>query len=191
MPFGSGQTQRGGGGAASGRAFVASLLISILAVPAAAQNGEKQDSVGEDAIDAVTQPLSDLNLRSRDIPAILLRAENAPYDLANIDGCAALREEVALLEEVLGPDADAPEQETALINRGLNLGGDVLGGMVPFRGLVRRVSGARAEEKRREKAIYAGVARRSFLKGVMAGRECETREQASLRSAHEVLGLEE
>ncbi|GMN03923.1 hypothetical protein [Erythrobacter sp. MTPC3] len=150
----------------------------------------QQDSIGEDAVDAVTQPLTDLNLRSKEIPQVLMAAQTEPYDLAGLEECGALRGEVARLDNVLGPDADQPEERASLLNRGLRTGGNVLGGIIPLRGLVRQVSGARAEEKRWEAAVYAGVARRSFLKGYMAGKFCETAEEASIRSARDVLGMD-
>lgn len=170
--------------------LAASIFLVALSAPAAAQNGEKQDSVGEDVLDAVTQPLSDLNLRSRDIPLLLLRAQDAPYDLEGLSECEGLRKEVGALDEVLGPDADAPATEESLVNKGLKAGGNVLGGLIPFRGLVRQLSGAKAEQARWRAAIYAGVARRSYLKGYMQGRDCKTGEEVSVDSARDVLGLE-
>ncbi|MEO0464842.1 MAG: hypothetical protein AAF127_17100 [Pseudomonadota bacterium] len=167
------------------------VSLAFSAVPAFAQSGERQESVGEDAVDAVTQPLSDLNLRNREIPLILRLAREEPYNLSEVEGCDALRTEVARLNEVLGPDANEPAERAGLVNRGLRAGGDVLGGMIPFRSIVRRVSGARAEQKRWEAAVYAGVARRSFLKGYMAGQGCETAEEATVRSARDILGMPE
>lgn len=175
---------------------IGSLLLAAVAAgmacttPAAAQSGAPQDSVGQEALDAVTQPLSDLGLRSREIPLILLAAQGAPYDLSGMATCDQLRGEIVLLEDTLGPDADAVDAEgKGLVNRGLQAGGELLGDFIPFRGLVRRVSGARAHEARWEAAIYAGVARRSFLKGVLAGRECPTMEEQAVSSARDLLGL--
>ena len=167
-----------------------SIFLAALSAPAAAQNGEKQDSVGEDVLDAVTQPLSDLNLRSKDIPLLLLRAQDAPYDLDGLGECEDLRKEVGALDEVLGPDADAPPSEEGLFNKGLKAGGNVLGGLIPFRGIVRQLSGAKAEQARWRAAIYAGVARRSYLKGFMQGKVCKTEDEVSVESARDVLGLE-
>ena len=166
------------------------LSLSLLASTAAhAQSGAKQDSIGEDAVDAVTQPLSDLNLRSKEIPLILTLAQEEPYNLTEVVGCEAVLGEIARLDSVLGPDANEPAQRKGLVNRGLQVGGDVLGGMIPFRGLVRRISGARAEKKRWEAAVYAGVARRSFLKGYLAGQACEAPREEEPESARDVLGL--
>lgn len=189
MPFGSTRHAVGRQRQGIPHAFAASLILFILANPAVAQSGMQQDSVSEDAVDAVAQPLSDLNLRSKDIPQILLTAQEEPYHLVGVEECSALRTEVARLNDVLGPDADEPQDEAGILNRGLRTGGRILGGMIPFRGLVREISGANAEEKRWGAAVYAGVARRSFLKGFMAAKNCETAEEASVRSARDVLGM--
>lgn len=191
MPFGSTRHAVGRQRHGYPLAFAASLALLAFAGPVSAQTGAQQDSVGEDAVDAVTQPFSDLNLRSKDIPQILLAAQEEPYDLVGMEECSALRTEVARLNDVLGPDADEPADEVGLVNRGLRIGGDIIGGIIPFRGIVRRVSGARAAEKRWEAAVYAGVARRSFLKGYMAGKNCENAEDASIRSARDLLGMQE
>lgn len=171
--------------------FPIAALLALAATPAWAQPGEKGDSVGQDAVDAVSQPLSDLNLRSRDIPPVLLQAQAAPYALGAVSDCAAVRREIAALEEVLGPDADAAPEEDGVLNKGLKVGGSLLGGLIPFRGVVRQISGAAAEENRWEAAIYGGVARRSFLKGYGKGLGCLTGDEEALRSAAEVLGMSE
>lgn len=189
VPFGSSEHRGGKRGSLLLALPVCAALLSIPAA-AAAQSGEKKDSVGADTVDAITQPLSDLNLRKKDIPSILRAAELAPYDLTSIDGCSALSAEIERLEGVLGPDADVPPDEDGIVNKGLKLGGNVLGGLVPFRGLVRQISGANAARARWQAAIYAGVARRSFLKGYRKGLGCINSEPASELSATTVLGLE-
>lgn len=186
VPFGSPE-DRGG----KRRSMLLALAVSaiVTAVPAAAQNGEKRDKIGTDAVDAVTQPLSDLNLRSKEIPLILQLAQAQPYDLDTLTGCPAIRGEIARLDAVLGPDADAPADKDGLVNKGLKLGGNVLGGFIPFRGLIRQLSGANAERARWQSAIYAGVARRSFLKGYAKGQGCLAPIDAAVKSAKAVLGM--
>ncbi|MGB3472549.1 MAG: hypothetical protein WBA51_17175 [Erythrobacter sp.] len=140
-------------------------------------------------MDAVTQPLSDLNLRNRDIPLILTLAQAAPYDISHLKTCDDLRFELSRLDEVLGPDADEARERGGLVNKGLQAGGDFLGGMIPFRGIVRRISGAKAQEARWRLAIYGGVARRSFLKGYLAARPCDNAADDAARSARDILGM--
>lgn len=168
---------------------LAIFALGVAATPANAQNGEKKDSVAADAVDAVTQPLSDLNLRSKDIPIVLTRAQSGPYDLTGLSECSEVRSEIAHLDEVLGPDADAPPEDGGVLNKGLKIGGNVLGGFIPFRALVRQLSGANAQRARWEAAIFAGVARRSFLKGVAFAKQCKTSDEIALKSAENVLKM--
>lgn len=191
MPLGS-QSARYGKCTTRMPAFATSFaaLSLLMAAPAQAQNGERSQSTANEALDAVTQPLSDFNLRSDDIPPILLRAQQVPYDLSAMDSCALLNAEITELNNVLGPDADAPEEEGSLISDGLRIGGNVLGGLIPFRGVVRQLSGANAQEARWKAAIYAGVARRSYIKGYAHGLSCGSTEEEALDSARDVLGIQ-
>ncbi len=167
----------------------ASLLAIALPAAAHAQNGEKRESVGGDVLDAVTSPLDDLNLRSKDIPLVLVNAQTNVYSIQGLSECAAVRAQVARLEEVLGPDADSEQDSDGLINKGLKTGGNMLSGFIPFRGVVRQLSGANARRAKWDAAIYAGIARRSFLKGYMKGKGCLDEEEAAVESAENVLGV--
>ena len=166
---------------ARGFALVAGLaLAASLSSTAQAQSGTRDRSTGADAVDAVTTPLRDLNLRSRDIPAILLLAQQQPYSLTGLTNCDALRSEINAFEAILGPDADTAQKGKSLVETGMSTAGNVLGGFIPFRGVVRQISGAKKEEARWRAAVYAGVARRSFLKGYAAGRECDMSNEADI-----------
>jgi hypothetical protein len=173
----------------------AMLLAAASPTAAAAQNGEKGDTVAEDVLDAVTQPLEDFNLRSKDIPQLLISAQSAPYDLgavSNSDGtgnCQSIQQQVLLLEEVLGADADREPDKEGLANKGLQVGGSLLSGFIPFRGVVRQISGANAQRARMNTAIYAGIARRSYLKGYAQGLGCGTVDEIAVQSAEDLLGL--
>lgn len=169
--------------------LAAMAMALVMSAPAMAQNGEKRDSVGQDAVDAVTQPLSDLNIIAKDIPPILLAAQSDPYGLEGLLECRALRTEIATLEDVLGPDADVAQEEGNLANSALRAGGNFIGGFIPFRGVVRQLSGANERRREMEAAVFSGVARRSFLKGYAMGLGCESREDAAISSAEDVLGL--
>ncbi|WP_156874116.1 hypothetical protein [Sphingorhabdus lutea] len=159
-------------------------------MPAYAYKGQKKGNVGSDAVDAATQPLNDLNLRNKEIPLILLSIGDQPYSAEGLDDCASLYDQIALLDNVLGPDADADSKKTGTINKALKVGGNVLGGFIPFRGVVRQISGANAHRAKMEDAVYAGVTRRSFLKGVAYAKNCATKEEMILQSAHDVLGMD-
>ncbi len=150
------------------------LLLPIAAALAACAAGTSKSSV----VDAATTPLSDLHIVRADIPAALLAARKQPYALPADSGCDALRAEVRALDEVLGPDLDTPATASnpGLIERG----GDVAvgavrnaaEGVVPFRGWVRKLSGAERYARDVAAAIAAGTVRRAFLKGIGAARAC-------------------
>lgn len=167
------------------------VLAAALAVaPADAQSGRKQRSTGGAAIDAATQPLSDLNLRKSEIPPLLIRAQASPYNLTGVTGCDEVRTEIAALERLLGPDADSNEDDSSTVNSALQAGGNVLGGFIPFRGLVRQISGASARQAQWQSAIYAGVARRSYLKGYGKALNCATAREHAVETSAQLLGLE-
>ena len=48
----------------------------------------------------------------------------------------------------------------------------VVNAIIPFRGLVREISGAAPEQRRLNDAIDAGFARRGFLRGIATSRKC-------------------
>lgn len=128
---------------------------------------------------AATTPLNDLNLVSAPIPEVLSSAQKAPYSMAPSATCASLVDEVGALDEVLGPDLDtaATDANPSLIERGSSAAVGAIQksaeGVVPFRGWVRKLSGAERYSRQVAAAIAAGTARRAYLKGVSAGRNCE------------------
>ncbi len=72
---------------------------------------------------------------------------------------------------MLGPDLDLPEEERARISAG-RMAKTVVGSFIPFRGLIREVSGANDHDRQVRAAIQAGLARRGFLKGVGHAKGC-------------------
>jgi hypothetical protein len=153
------------------RRFVA-LLASSLIAAGCASSGDKPLQ------GAVTTPLSDLNLVNAPIPAVLGDAQKAPYALAEPSTCTELKSAVRALDEVLGPDLDTPATEAnpGLIERGGSaLTGAVQNaaeGLIPYRGWVRKLSGAERYSRQVSAAIAAGTVRRAFLKGVAKARGC-------------------
>ena len=49
----------------------------------------------------------------------------------------------------------------------------LVGSIIPFRGLVREVSGAAGDQRKAEAAVRAGLARRAYLKGLGQGKGCK------------------
>lgn len=148
----------------------------ILALTACASNESSKVST------AATTPLADLNLVRSAIPEPLLAAQKQPYQVPADPSCAALAAEVRTLDEVLGPDLDTPPSTTnpGLIERGSDVAGEAATdalqrtaeGIVPFRGWVRKLTGAERHSKQVAAAIAAGTVRRGFLKGLARGHGC-------------------
>ncbi|MGN3974193.1 hypothetical protein [Tsuneonella sp. SYSU-LHT278] len=186
-PFGSSERR---GGKCRSKLLALAVLAALAPLPALAQKAERDEGIGKGAVNAVTQPLTDLNIRTRQIPAVLEKAAMAPYDLPPDRTCANLHGDIGHLDEVLGPDVDDPTDQEGLVSKGLKFGGDILSGFIPFRGVVRELSGANAERARWDTAIHAGSARRSFLKGYAKGIGCASRQETAIQAAEQVLGLD-
>jgi hypothetical protein len=124
------------------------------------------------ATDVATTPLSDLNLRKKGIPQLLIDAERAPYTLAGLNSCPRIARAVSQLNAVLGEDVDVQVQRHGKITPG-GVAQSVLGSFIPFRGVIRELSGANAHDRDVQAAIFAGTARRSFLKGVGQAKGCK------------------
>ena len=129
---------------------------------------------------AVTQPLEDLNIKRKLIPAVLLRAEKDPYRVDDLETCEAIAAEVGRLDDALGPDMDEPPPPRT---RGQSVGQEVgemtLSGIrsattdfIPMRGWVRRLTGAQRHSLKVQRAIRAGAMRRSYLKGIGMQQNC-------------------
>lgn len=128
---------------------------------------EREPSVG----DAVATPASDLNIKKDTIPALLLTAQERPYDLAGLRRCTDLAAAVGELNAVLGPDIDLPVDPKTGLTAG-RVAQAAVGSFIPFRGLIRELSGANEQERKIQVAVQAGFARRAYLKGVGEARGC-------------------
>jgi len=153
------------------------LIGLVVALSACASNDQSRVK------DAAIAPLNDLNLVRADIPTALLHAQKQPYAVPEEATCESLLVEVKELDAVLGPDLDAPASETnpSLMARGSNEAKNAAVGalrsttesVVPFRGWVRKLTGAERYSKKVAAAIAAGTVRRAFLKGLMVPKVCE------------------
>jgi hypothetical protein len=123
-------------------------------------------------MDVAKTPVNDLNVgRDGEIPPLLVKATAQPYTLSGLTKCRQIAGAIQQLDEVLGPDIDLPAEERDRISAG-RVGKWVVASFIPFRGLIREVSGANEQQRRLQSAINAGMARRSFLKGVGLQRGC-------------------
>ena len=131
-------------------------------------------SIGEvrNVGEAVMTPARDLGIRRSEIPPTLLAIDN-PYGHTP-PTCGEVRAELAELNALLGTDHDEERVEEGGKHEktGLRVMASAVGGLVPFRGLVREVSGAKARERELKAAYRKGEVRRGYLRGVEAAREC-------------------
>ncbi len=144
------------------------LLLAALTLTACA-SGEKS------VRDAANAPLQDLNVVRAEIPPLLSAAQKAPYAVPADRSCAALDIDVQALDAALGADLDtAPsDNNPSLIERSA---GDALRSaaqnVIPYRGWVRKLSGAERYSRDVAAAIAAGTVRRAYLKGIAQAGAC-------------------
>ena len=137
------------------------------------------DQLNHESVEgAVTSPLRDLNVMRTKIPEVLLKALADPYARPTRGWkCPALVSMIRPLDSVLGPDIDrVPPGDENLLDRGrataLGAAADLASGAIPFRGWVRRLSGADSHDRLVLSAIVAGDVRRGYLKGLGEARGC-------------------
>lgn len=146
---------------------------AILACPALATAQDRPITNREiGAMDVAKTPVTDLNLSRTEIPALLIEAQQRPYSLQGLGKCPQLVAAVEELDAVLGPDFDLPQVERTRLSKG-RIAQWAVGTFIPFRSLIREVSGANKQEREILAAIQVGLARRGFLKGVGAARGCK------------------
>lgn len=143
------------------------LVVALCsAAPAFAQPAAK---VAEDA--AMT-PVEDVNIKKKEIPPVLLSAADDPYSNEATRNCAQLTTALASLDAVLGPDFDSGTEG----KHGLtptSVAKSVVGSFIPFRGVIREVSGAAGAQRRYDAAVDAGIARRGYLRGIARTKGCK------------------
>lgn len=151
---------------------LALTLAAILVLTACASSSP--DKVAS----AATTPLSDLNVVRADIPEVLRGAAAEPYAQPADVSCPALAASIQALDEVLGPDLDAPtgKGNAGLLERGEDAATGALQrtaeGVIPFRGWIRKLSGAERYARQVTAAITAGGVRRGFLRGLAVAKTC-------------------
>ena len=115
---------------------------------------------------------------------MLLLIKQNPYAQPLKPECAPLLTDIQALDAVLGPDVDVPPppNTSSVADSGSQVVGDAainafrntVENLVPFRGWVRRLSGADQHERDVAAAIAAGMVRRAYLKGLMQASHCLT-----------------
>lgn len=126
--------------------------------------------------EVVSSPLKDFNMTKDKIPLLLEEAKNNPYFIKENSTCESIKEEIEALNLVLPLDIDEKiekdntgEVVTKAAFKALN---NTVQGAIPYRGWIRKISGAEKNEKNVNKAIKAGLMRRAFLKGYLTAKSC-------------------
>jgi hypothetical protein len=143
----------------------------------------KSGEVGtkEAVFTAALTPLEDMGLRKRKIPDMLKMLAENPYTPPDTTECDELKREMSDLTVLLGPDMDTPTVALSAQEQALETGGNlvedaVVGfvrsqtSVVPFRSIVRRLTGAQSHEKKVQKAVQAGQLRRAYIRGLADGK---------------------
>jgi len=159
-------------------AAIIALGVGQTAFAATAPKPAPPETSKEKAKGVITQPLNDLNVAQPDIPAILLRAKTAPYEVPAGGDCKAFNSEIADLDKALGPDLDLATGEDKSVSKKVSdmtfdLARGAVSGLIPFRGVVRYVTGAEKRARAINEALIAGTVRRSYLKGYGEMLGCE------------------
>lgn len=157
------------------RSRIILIFLSTLALAGTAhtQPPAEDDSATRRAGRVASEPARDVGLVRTRIPPALERARDNPYTLAGTRTCGEIAIAVDELSEALGPDFDQPRRRG---NRNAELaeagGRAVINSFIPFRGVVRELSGSAEADRRMQAAVDAGIARRGFLRGIQQTRGC-------------------
>jgi len=150
------------------------LALAALALSACATKDQNRIQ------DIGATPLRDLNIAKVEIPEVLRDAMNNPYQRPADHGCPTLLAQLAALDEELGPDIDVPEEKLgrldasreALGNAATGALQNTVEGAIPFRGWLRKLSGAERHSRQAQAAVLAGKIRRGYFKGLMTAQDC-------------------
>lgn len=147
--------------------------------PTADEQIKTSDQLKRESVQgAATSPLRDLNVVKSAIPQVLLGALSDPYARPPRNWkCSTLLRLVQPLDAALGPDIDRlPSDDEDLMDQGketaFGVAGDLASGAIPFRGVVRRLSGAASHDRLVQSAIIAGNVRRAYMKGLGETKGC-------------------
>lgn len=173
-----------------------SLSVLVLVTACATSSGPKNEETTAEAKptatdraiqrtqagfgDAALSPLQDVNLRREKIPEEFKAIKN-PYLVSPEVSCEKITEEVTALDELLGRDWDIPPPDkkglseraadgasTAFLDTVASSASD----LIPFRGVVRTVTGANSHARKVRKAYERGSHRRTFLKAIGMMKAC-------------------
>jgi hypothetical protein len=135
----------------------------------------KYDDTRKQAVEIGMQPARDVGLSKRDIPPVLEDALADPYGIRKLKTCAQLAAAVRTLNEALGPDykAGGEYREDKMGKLAAAGGKSLINSIIPYRSLVREITGAAPADRHMNALVDAGLARRGFLRGVQYKQRCK------------------
>jgi hypothetical protein len=133
------------------------------------------DETRKQAAQIGMQPARDIGLAKRRIPPVLEDALANPYSLRGLNTCSQLAAAMRRLNEALGPDYQAGgEYRENRAGKFAAAGAkSVINSIIPYRSLVREITGAAPADRHMSAAVDAGLARRGFLRGVQHKQHCK------------------
>lgn len=153
------------------------LAVPVMAQSQPAKEQSDLDKVGDSAERMATKPLKDLNLIKPKTPDEIKAILEEPYNISKLKTCAQKKAAVVRLTELLGPDIDSSEARNKKgQNPGefaLSAGESVVGSLIPGMGLIRKITGAEAEQRRAQAAVLTGQLRRAYIKGAARAKGCK------------------
>ena len=171
------------------------LLFSVLASACATTSNSASGTTSDGSVsatdraiqrssdgfeDAALSPLEDVNLKRDKIPEEFKEIRN-PYNVDPEISCENIAKEVNMLDGLLGRDWDIPPPDKKGLSERAADGASTAfldtvasgaSGFIPYRGIVRTVSGANSHATKVRKAYERASHRRTFLKGMGLIKEC-------------------
>lgn len=173
--------------------FCAALIVSACATTQPAESPETETEANDSSAtdrainnaqsgfgEAAMSPLEDINLVRDKIPDEFKAIKN-PYRIDQDISCEQIVSELEPLDALLGRDWDIPPpDEEGLKERAadgastafLDAVASEASGLIPYRGIVRTLSGANSHSRKVRKAYERASHRRTFLKGVGLVKGC-------------------
>lgn len=161
----------------AGRTRRTLALLTIIFAAGCTTPYSSSPSTGDKARQAMSQPFADLNLFHTDIPHALLIAGQTPFSPPASLYCGVLANEIATLTTHLGPvlsafGAKSSANSSTTDDAVWGAVRSASGGIIPFRGVVRWMSGAEQRDRDLARAVLAGFVRRAYLEGIRDERRC-------------------
>jgi hypothetical protein len=118
-----------------------------------------------------TSGTDDLGVAGREPPALLQFIGLHAYALDADATCQTIADGIAQIDSVLGPDIDLEAESNRRSMPG-RYAMNAVRGAIPYRWVLRLMTGADKRDRAYQAAVLTGVARRAFLKGVRKERSC-------------------